>query len=76
MKSSSTAVVLVDHKFHALTDRFLVQTIPGDLIIDLKRKVKEERFNELSDYNLSYITLWRTKGKMVINKLNWARAGA
>jgi hypothetical protein len=41
MEPSYTAVVLVDHKFQALSECFKIKTAPSDEIFDLKEKVKE-----------------------------------
>ena len=67
MGPSFTSVVLVDHNFKALTDRFLVETTPNDLIFHLKAKVKEERPDELSRYRRSDIRVWKTMGTKAIN---------
>ena len=67
MESSFTSVVLVDHDFKAPTDYFLVETTPNDLIFHLKRKVKEERPDELSRYRRSDIRVWKSMGTLTIN---------
>ena len=67
MGPSFTSVVLVDHNFKALTDRFLIETTPDDLIFHLEVKVKEERPDELSPYRRSDVRVWKTKGTKAIN---------
>ena len=64
-----TAVVLVDHKFQALSDRFLVETTPNDLIYHLKKKVKQTTpiyFSRLA-VDVRELVVWKTMGEMVIN---------
>jgi len=59
-------VLLVDHKFQAIGDFFPVDT--SDNIHHLKMKVKEERQNDLAHVDVSTLTVWMTKGTMIINK--------
>jgi hypothetical protein len=65
-----TAVVLVDHKFQAHTDLFLVETTPGDLIYHLKEKVKEQWHGDADFAHLDFTNLvaWKTMGAKVINE--------
>jgi hypothetical protein len=70
MEPSLTAVLLVDHKFRTLTRRFLVETTSHDSIHHLKEKVKEERPNELSRFQLSDVSVWKTKGETVTHEFN------
>jgi hypothetical protein len=65
-----TAVVLVDHNFQALTDLFLVETTPGDLIYHLKKKVKEQWHGDADFAQLDFtnIVVWKTMGAKVINE--------
>ena len=67
MEPSFTSVVLVNNDFKVLTDRFLVETTPKDLIVHLKMKIKEERPDELSPYRRSDIRVWKTMGAKAIN---------
>jgi hypothetical protein len=62
-------VILVDHKFQALYDRFVVEATADDLIYDLKQKVKEKWHNVLSRFDISRLTMWKTKGEMIIKIL-------
>ena len=69
MEPSLTAVVLVDHKLQALSDRFLVETTPNDLIYHLKKKVKQTTpiyFSRLA-VDVRELVVWKTMGEMVIN---------
>jgi hypothetical protein len=76
MELSLTAVLLVDPDFRALSQRFLVETTPHDLIFHLKKKVKEERPNELSRFQHSYLSVWKPKGEMIIKKFNPRRTAS
>jgi hypothetical protein len=62
-------VILVDHKFQALYDRFVVEATADDLIYDLKQKIKEKRHSILSRFDISDLTMWKTKGEMIIKIL-------
>ena len=78
MEPSYTSVVLVDHKFQALSDRFLVETTPNDLIYHLKKKMKEQWHGDadFADYdftNLAKLVVWKTTDAIVINKSNSIR---
>jgi hypothetical protein len=68
MERPYTAIVLVDHRFLPLTRRFLVDRTPNDLIHDVMKKVKAEMSNDLSTFNISDLTVWKTMGEMVIDK--------
>lgn len=67
MEHILTPVILVDHKFWALSNHFVVVTTAHDLIFNLKMKVKEKRPYKLSRFNISYLTMWKTKGEKIIN---------
>ena len=75
MEPSLTSVVLVDHKFQALTDPFLVKMTSNDLICDLKEKVKEQRTNFFSGlaFDFQELVVWKTTDAIVINKSNSIR---
>jgi guanylate kinase len=65
-----TAVVLIDHQFQALTEIFLVETSPSDLIYHLKKKVKEAKpvyFSRLA-FDVNELVVWKTMGAKVINE--------
>jgi hypothetical protein len=63
-----TAVVLVDYKFQAHTDLFLVETTPSDLIYHLKKKVEEKLPSKLSSIELPDLCVWMTMGAKVIDE--------
>jgi hypothetical protein len=67
------AVVLVDHKFQAHSDIFLVDMSPNDIIYRLKEKVKEQwhrdpKFAHFDFTNLAKLVVWKTMGAKVISK--------
>ena len=72
MEHSSTSIVLVNHDFKALTQRFPVRTTPNDLIVHLKAKVKEcfhgsDDIPELNSTSLAMLVVWKTMGTKIIN---------
>ena len=78
MEPSFTSVVLVNHDFKALTDRFLVETTPNDLIYHLKKKVKETRpiyFSRLA-FDVGELIVWKTMGAMIIDTSSDERMAA
>jgi hypothetical protein len=60
-----TWLVLVDHKFRALGDCFWVQ---ADNIHNLKMQVKELWANDLARVHAAKLSVWKTKGTMIINE--------
>ncbi|KAH9027874.1 hypothetical protein EDB85DRAFT_1972594 [Lactarius pseudohatsudake] len=72
MKPSETWLLLVDHNFRAIGEPFSVDTISGDdYIADLKEKAKEERQIDLARVDAANLTVWKTKGTMTIDELNF-----
>ncbi|KAH8976608.1 hypothetical protein EDB86DRAFT_3022103 [Lactarius hatsudake] len=60
--------LLVDYTFQTLIGRsFSVWTSGGEDIEDLKEKVKEKRRIDLADVDAARLTVWKTKGSMVID---------
>ena len=51
---------LVNHKFQALGECFLVNTSGRDLIENLKKKVKKERRNALANVDAADLTVWKS----------------
>jgi hypothetical protein len=70
MEPSYTAVVLVDHKFQALSERFKIKTAPSDEIFDLKEKVKETIPISFSRFaiDVGELVVWKPMGETVINR--------
>ncbi|KAI9434081.1 hypothetical protein H4582DRAFT_2184736 [Lactarius indigo] len=69
-------LLLVNHKFQAMGNRFDVDsTSDDDNINTLKTKVKKEKPEALSRTHVdpSDLTVWKTKGEMVINESNFER---
>ena len=60
-------LLLVDFKFQALGGPFWVRT--SDDIYDLKKKVKEERQNDLAHVDPARLIVWKTRGKITIDDL-------
>jgi hypothetical protein len=71
--TSSTWVLLVNHEFQNIGSRFLVNTVSGDLIHYLKKKVKEEAPEVLSRVRADphQLTVWMTKSDLIINKFTF-----
>ncbi|KAI9431858.1 hypothetical protein H4582DRAFT_2084313 [Lactarius indigo] len=63
-------LLLVDHTFHAMGNRFSVWTSGEEDIEDLKEKVKEKWQPDLADLPAPKLTVWKTKGSMSINHSN------
>ncbi|KAI9433728.1 hypothetical protein H4582DRAFT_1984398 [Lactarius indigo] len=66
-------LLLVDHKFQAMGNRFDVDsTSEDDNVSTLKKKVKEEIPEALSRAHVdpSDLTVWKTKGPLVIKRSN------
>lgn len=70
MALSSTGVVVVDHNFQAITHRFVIKYTPDTRINALKIKV-QETYNDLSRFNIADITVWKTKGQMMLRTLSF-----
>ena len=70
MALSSTGVVVVDHNLQAITHRFVVKHTPDTRINALKIKV-QETYNDLSRFNIADITVWKTKGQMMLRTLSF-----
>ena len=66
MERLLTDVILVDHKFQAISNCFLVEITAHNIIYDLKRKVKEKRHNDLSHFDILNLTVWKMKGEMTV----------
>ena len=64
MEPSLTTCLLVDHNFRAIGRRFTVLTTSVDSIEALKKKAKAEAPRAIIP---SACTMWRTKGKLIIN---------
>jgi hypothetical protein len=69
MERRVTPLILVDHKFRALTRRFTVANAADDLIENLKKQAQDKRPNDLSRFDISDLTVWKTKGEMIIKIL-------
>jgi hypothetical protein len=62
--------LLVDHKFQAVGNCFSVETsLIDDDVCELKDKITAEKLEIFSHYHIypDYLTLWQTKGKLLIN---------
>jgi hypothetical protein len=64
-KTSKTWFLLVDHKFQALGDCFVVEASSHELVAILKEEVKKKRQIDLAAADL---TIWKTKGTKIIDK--------
>ncbi len=67
-KSSKIWCILVDHEFQKQVGvHFSVQTSSEDDIDDLKDKVKVKLPTRLTHVSSPDLTVWKTKGEMIIN---------
>ncbi|KAH9162832.1 hypothetical protein EDB89DRAFT_2234529 [Lactarius sanguifluus] len=71
MELPTTCLILVDHNFRALGEPFEVDTTHN--INGLKAKAKEERQIDLAHVDAARLTVWKTKGAMVIDDSNSER---
>jgi hypothetical protein len=69
MEHLYTGILLVDHKFHALTSRFAAETTANARIVALKQKAQEMSPSKLSSVELPDLRVWKMKGDMIIKKL-------
>ena len=61
-------LLLVTYDFQAVGGSSLVDTTSGDDVYHLKEKIKEKRRNDLAHVDAARLTVWKTKGKMTINR--------
>ncbi|KAH8977312.1 hypothetical protein EDB92DRAFT_1918082 [Lactarius akahatsu] len=71
MDPPTTCLLLVDHNFRALGEPFEVETTHN--INGLKAKAKEARQIDLANVDAARLTVWKTKGTMVIDDSNSER---
>ncbi len=67
-KSSKIWCILVDHEFQNQGRSFSVRTSSEDDIDDLKDKVKVKLHPRLTHVSSMDLTVWKTKGEMIINE--------
>ena len=65
--SQNTWLLIVNHDFRAIGRRFTVITTSGDSVETLKEKAIKKQM-PTSRINPGHCTMWRTKGKLIINK--------
>ncbi|KAH9176200.1 hypothetical protein EDB89DRAFT_1903360 [Lactarius sanguifluus] len=70
-KMVKTWFLLIDHTFQTLIGGLSsVRTSVDEDIDDLKVKVKEKWQYHITDVSPASLTVWRTKGDLIINKEN------
>jgi hypothetical protein len=67
MAPSRTWLILVDQMFQMVGKRFWVPTSNDDYIVDLQKKVKEEKPKALYQVDPDELTVWKMKGAKIIN---------
>jgi hypothetical protein len=72
-KTSKTWFLLVDSKFRAIGDCFVVEASSHELVAILKDEVKKKKQIDLVHVDADHLIIWKTKGTKIIDETTFER---